>query len=77
VDVRLVGRRHLKVVGGGVCRISGVLARLAEDRIVGTREREDAASGQRARVRLHLEVPLVDEPVPDVDDESDEEDEHG
>ena len=77
MDVRLVGRRDLEVVRGTVRRIAGVLARLGEDRVVGAREGEQTAAGQRPRVRLHLQVPLVHEPVADVDDQGDEEHEHG
>ena len=77
MDVRLVGRRDLKVVRSAVRRVAGVLARLGEDWIVGAGEREQTTARQRPCVRLHLEMPLVHEPVADVDDQGDEDHEHG
>jgi hypothetical protein len=76
MNVGWIRRRHLNVVRPYGIRVTGVLARRGHDRGVVTWHGEDAASGQRAGVRLHLEVPLVNEPVADIGDEDDEGEKH-
>jgi hypothetical protein len=71
----------LEVVGphGRVARVPAHLGldRGASARCAAEAHVEEAAAGERPGVRLVLEVALVLEPVPDVDDQGDEEQEHG
>jgi hypothetical protein len=77
VDVRLVRRRNLEVVGSGRVRVARVAPSGRVDGGVRARDREHAAACEGAGVGLHLQVALVLEPVGDVDDEDREQDEHG
>ena len=76
MNVRLIGRGDLEVVGRGVARVTGIAATLGDDRVVRAREGEDTAAGQRAGVRLQLQMALVHEPVAHVDNEDQHDDEH-
>ena len=79
-DVQVRGGRvaDLGVVGAATgCRRPGVLAGLRADVGVAARHgRIQAASGQRGRVDLQLQVPLVLVPVADVDHERGQHDDH-
>ena len=77
MHVRLIRRGNLEVVGPGTAvRVTGVAATLGDDRVVRAREREDTSAGERAGVGLQLQMALVHEPVADVDDEDQHDDEH-
>ena len=58
-------------------RIAGVGPRLAENRRVVARNAENAPAGESSGVGLHLQVTPVDEPVADVGDEHEEDEEDG
>ena len=62
---------------GPDARIAGVGARLGENRRVVARDPENPAAGESSGVGLHLQMPSVHEPVADVGDEHEEDEEDG